>query len=86
MVCREIGFSFPQPHSLILDGLPETSKLMKNYPELKCYRDISFIWKYFLNPDRKAFPNYIDGSSGSSGSEVAPRSRMLGTSSVLAQY
>ncbi len=34
------------------------SLLMKNYPELRCYRDIVFWWKYFLNPDRKVFPNY----------------------------
>lgn len=33
---------------------------MKNYPELKCYKDIVFWWKFFLNTDRKVFPNYSD--------------------------
>jgi hypothetical protein len=33
---------------------------MKNYPELKCYRDITFYWKFFLNADIKSFPNYSD--------------------------
>ena len=32
---------------------------MKNYPELQCYRDIVFFWKYLLNTDRKAFKNYV---------------------------
>lgn len=36
---------------------------MKNYPELKCYRDIAFWWKYLLNPDRKVFPNYFPAES-----------------------
>jgi hypothetical protein len=32
---------------------------MKNYPEFRCFRDIVFWWKYFLNTDRKAFKNYV---------------------------
>ena len=32
---------------------------VKNYSEIKFYRDIVFWWKYFLNPDRKAMLNYI---------------------------
>jgi hypothetical protein len=28
--------------------------------EIKCYRDIVFYWKYFLNPDVKCFPNALD--------------------------
>ena len=31
---------------------------MKNYPELLYYRDIIFWWKFYLNPNRTAFPNY----------------------------
>jgi hypothetical protein len=58
MVCREIGYSSPTPHFLLLDGSPIYSHLIKNYPEFKCYRDIAFWWKYFLNTDRKVFPNY----------------------------
>eukprot|EP00961_Rhodomonas_salina_P047168 633246-Rhodomonas_salina.2 len=33
------------------------SVLLKDYPEIKCYRDIVFYWKYFLNPDLEAFPS-----------------------------
>lgn len=33
---------------------------MKNFTEIKYYRDVVFWWKMFLNPDRKAFPNFID--------------------------
>lgn len=32
---------------------------MKNFPEFKCFRDIVFFWKFFLNTDRKAFKNYV---------------------------
>ena len=31
--------------------------MIKNYPEFKHYRDISFYFKWFLNPDKEAFPN-----------------------------
>lgn len=60
MVCREIGYSTPMPHFLLIDGSPLQSLLMKNYPEFRCYRDIAFWWKYFLNTDRKIFPNYVN--------------------------
>ena len=46
---------------------------MKNYPELKCYRDVVFIWKYFLNTDRKVFLNYCDPEQPH---EVAVQNRM----------
>jgi hypothetical protein len=36
---------------------------MKNYPELKCYRDVIFWWKFMLNTDRTVFPNYVDPKS-----------------------
>jgi hypothetical protein len=45
---------------------------MKNYPEFRCYRDIVFWWKYFLNTDRKAFKNYVVGD----GSEVSDVDRI----------
>jgi hypothetical protein len=45
---------------LLLDGMPETSLLLRNYPELRAYRDIAAWWKYFLNPDVSVFPNYSD--------------------------
>ena len=47
---------------------------MSAYPELKCYRDIMFWWKYFLNTDRKSFPNYI--AKPEEPSEVARIGRM----------
>ena len=30
--------------------------LIKNFPEFRCYRDIAFYLKFFLNPQRTAFP------------------------------
>ena len=30
--------------------------LIKNYPEFRCYRDIAFYMKLFLNPDIRRFP------------------------------
>jgi hypothetical protein len=58
MIAREIALPSTNPHSLMCDHLPESSKILKNYPELRCYRDVCFVWKYFLNPDGKAFPNH----------------------------
>ena len=34
------------PHALV----------MKNYPELHCFRDIAFYFKFFLTPDSRRFP------------------------------
>jgi hypothetical protein len=48
------------------------SSLLINVPELAPYRDIAFLWKWFLNPDRSAFPNAISGKA----TNVARRSRM----------
>jgi hypothetical protein len=45
---------------------------MKNYPEFRCYRDIIFWWKFFLNTDRKAFRNYV----GQERNEIATIDRM----------
>jgi hypothetical protein len=60
MVAREIGYGNPRPHFGLIDSNPMSSLLMKNYPELRSYRDIVFWWKHFLNPDRKSFLNYSD--------------------------
>ena len=30
--------------------------VIKNFPEFRCYRDVAFYFKFFLNPDIKAFP------------------------------
>jgi hypothetical protein len=59
-VSREIGHTDAAGYSQLIDGLPEASLLMKNYPQLRSYRDVVFWWKYFLNADRKVFPNYCD--------------------------
>ena len=56
-LCREVALAVPHPHALLCDGLPTSSSLMHNSPELRAYRDLSFFWKWFLNPDRSAFPN-----------------------------
>lgn len=45
---------------------------MKNFPEFRCYRDIVFFWKFFLNTDRKAFRNYV----GADDTEVSELDRM----------
>jgi hypothetical protein len=62
-VSREVAFSNSKPHAELFDGSPQISMLMKNYPELSCYRDIVFWWKYCLNTDRKVFVNYSDPAS-----------------------
>ncbi|KAJ1420484.1 hypothetical protein B484DRAFT_433531, partial [Ochromonadaceae sp. CCMP2298] len=59
MVSKEVGLPVFKPHYLLLDANPTSSNLMKNFPELRCYRDIVFWWKYFGNTDRKAFNNYV---------------------------
>ena len=70
---REIAYSQPRKEYELVDNSPMISLLMKNYPELSCFRDIVFYWKFFLNPDRTAFPNYSldDG-------EVVQLKRMAG--------
>ena len=76
-VIREIAYSSPvAPYELLLDTLPEGSMLMKNYPELRCYRDVACWWKYFLNPDITVFPNYMDPkSAGNNIPQRFPRLR-----------
>jgi thiol-disulfide isomerase/thioredoxin len=59
-LCRAIAFADPKPHMLLCDRYPEMSLLMKNYPELRAYRDIGMWWKWFLNADVTVFPNYSD--------------------------
>lgn len=34
----------------------EQHLIIKNYPEFKCYRDISYYFKYFMNTEVEAFP------------------------------
>ena len=57
-LCRATAFAHPRPHNLILDNLPEASLLMRNYPELRAFRDINTWWKFFLNSDVSTFSNY----------------------------
>lgn len=42
---------------MLLSRAPTASCIHKDFPEFFAYRDISFWWKYFLNPDMSAFPN-----------------------------
>ena len=58
-IAHEIALPVQRPHFWLMDDNPIMSHLFKDYPELKCYRDIAFWWKYFLNPDVKTFPNYV---------------------------
>jgi hypothetical protein len=60
LIAREIAMPNSSPHMWLCDHIPESSKILKNFPELRCYRDICFMWKYFLNPDLKAFSNSSD--------------------------
>ncbi len=39
-ISREIGLPNDKPHSQMFDGKQMVSHLMKNYPELRAYRDI----------------------------------------------
>eukprot|EP00457_Paulinella_chromatophora_P000002 gb/GEZN01000002.1/.p1 GENE.gb/GEZN01000002.1/~~gb/GEZN01000002.1/.p1 ORF type:complete len:6816 (+),score=1425.09 gb/GEZN01000002.1/:114-20561(+) len=59
-VNRELSAPVPTPYTCLLDNYPMPS-LMKEYPELKCYRDITLWWKYWLNTDLTAFPNWTNG-------------------------
>ena len=52
-VCRDIAHQTPTPHYELCDSLPYSSVLMKNFPELECFRDIVFTWKWFLNTDAR---------------------------------
>uniref|UniRef100_A0A6S8D826 ubiquitinyl hydrolase 1 n=1 Tax=Aureoumbra lagunensis TaxID=44058 RepID=A0A6S8D826_9STRA len=58
-LCREVTLATPNPHLELVDALPCTSNLAKNFPELAAYRDVAFFWKYFQNPDRTTFFNYV---------------------------
>jgi len=40
-VCRDIALQTPQPHYELCDSAPCSSVLMKNFPELECYRDVA---------------------------------------------
>eukprot|EP01038_Epipyxis_sp_PR26KG_P004458 gene4458-6304_t len=74
MISHETALSIAAPYKLLIDSNPIASELMSSYPELKCYRDIICWWKFFLNTDRKAFPNYNKNSEKSS--EISSIGRM----------
>jgi len=62
-LCRATAMADPRPHMLLCDYYPDRSLLLKNYPELRAFRDIVFWWKFHLNADVKAFPNYTPPDS-----------------------
>eukprot|EP00961_Rhodomonas_salina_P039250 527511-Rhodomonas_salina.1 len=74
MIARETAATkYAAAYLLLVDNLPESSLLMLNYPEIRCYRDICFWWKYFLNPDRKVFPNHSEDDSLTMHKRIAAR-------------
>lgn len=64
-------------YTLMIDQTPEQSILLKNFPELKALRDVAFYWKYFLNPDITAFPNYIEPKAKSHSSKRLTRMQAI---------
>ena len=44
---------------MLLTRAPTGSAIHKDYPEFFAYRDISFWWKYFLNPEKCALASWI---------------------------
>jgi len=56
-ICRETGIS-DSPHLLLVDCDPMSSNLWKNYPEIRCFRDIVFWWKSTWNTDLTTYPNH----------------------------
>jgi hypothetical protein len=69
---REVASQVSAVQTELLDGLPESSLLLRNYPELRCFRDIVFTWKWFLNPQRSHFPNYVKVANDT-GAQACPR-------------
>jgi hypothetical protein len=69
---REVASHVSAVHTELLDDLPESSLLLRNYPELRCFRDIVFAWKWFLNPQRSHFPNYVKVGNDT-GARTSPR-------------
>ena len=49
--------AFPTDDASKLLYMTSTSaRMIKNFPEFACYRDISFFFKFFLNKDKAMFP------------------------------
>ena len=69
---REVASKVSAVQTELLDDLPESSLLLRNYPELRCFRDIVFTWKWFLNPQRSHFPNYVSVGNNT-GARTIPR-------------
>jgi hypothetical protein len=70
---REVASQVSAVHTELQDGLPEQSLLLRNYPELRCFRDIVFAWKWFLNPQRSHFPNYVKIGNDTGASSMGRR-------------
>ena len=49
-VCRSLAWTSVSPHMLLTDSTPESSLLFKQFPELRAFRDIATMWKFWLNP------------------------------------
>ena len=54
-VARDLAWPADAMHTI--EYMTEPSALLiKNFPEFRCYRDIAFYCKLFLNPDIRRFP------------------------------
>jgi len=54
-IARDLAWPSDAKHTV--DYMTDPSALMmKNFPEFRCFRDVVFYCKFFLNPDKLAFP------------------------------
>ena len=54
-ICKDLAFPTDQ-NSLAGFVADNRALVIKNFPEFRCYRDIVFYFKFFLNPDIRRFP------------------------------
>lgn len=54
-VARDLAWPADAKHTV--DYMTDESALMmKNFPEFRAFRDVAFYCKFFVNPDKAAFP------------------------------
>jgi hypothetical protein len=49
----------------------------KNCPELRCFRDIAYWWKFLTNPDKKIFVNFSPPDQPKELERLTPYSAQL---------
>eukprot|EP00966_Prymnesium_polylepis_P092440 2139850-Prymnesium_polylepis.1 len=68
-LCKWLRFvcadrTFPADNGSMIKYMTDIDALLiKNYPEFRCYRDIAFYFKFFLNPDIRCFPGVDHATS-----------------------